>query len=141
MTHEPKMFGRLRPGALIVVLLLASCAAKSPGSVSAPVGSDAPERLCSQFGFAPGTEALASCIARLDGLARQQAEGQKQCEGIRPRALAMPHPSGGIGNTIATSDADYQSCMNGQLTAPAQLQLPTGRSMTCRMIEQQIACD
>ena len=40
--------------------------------------------------------------------------------------------SGGIGNTIATADADYQSCMNGELAAPAQLVLPNGRAVTCR---------
>jgi len=141
MNKHSGIFGPVGRAALVLGLLLAACAPTSPGRVTAPVGPDAAQRLCSQFGLAPGTEALASCIVRLDGLARQQAENQKQCEGIRQRALSRPAPSGGIGNIIATSDADYQSCMNGQLTAPVQLVLPTGRTLTCRMIQQQIACD
>lgn len=135
------IFGHIRGAALILGLLLASCSPDSPGRVYAPAGPDAPGRLCSRLGFAPGTEALASCIARLDGLAREQAENQKQCEGFRQRPLSGPYSSGGIGNTIATSDADYQNCMSGALTPPAQLVSPTGRTLTCRMIQQQIACD
>jgi hypothetical protein len=126
--------------ALVLCLSLASCAPSSPGSAPAQAGYDA-ERLCSRLGFARGTEAFASCTAKLDGLAQQHAENQKQCEAIRQRGLSTPYTSGGIGNTIATSDADYQSCINGQLAAPVQLVLPTGRRLTCRMIRQQIACD
>jgi hypothetical protein len=125
----------------LMALVLASCAPSSSGSLSTQAGPDAALRLCSQLGFVPGTEALASCIAKLDGLARQQVESRKQCEGIRQRALATPHPSGGIGNAIATSDADYQTCMNGPLIAPAQLLLPNGRAVSCRMLGPQIACD
>ena len=135
------IFGHIGEAMLILGLLLASCSPDAPGRVSAPAQPDAPERLCSQLGFAPGTEALASCIARLDGLAREQAENQKECEGFRQRPLSAPYSSGGIGNTIATSDADYQSCMSGGLTPPAQLVSPTGRRLTCRMMQQQIACD
>ena len=141
MSKQSGIVGLMRRGAVLIGLLLASCAPHSPGSLSAPVGPDAPERLCSRLGFAAGTAALASCVAKLDGLTRQQAENRKQCEGIRQRAVATPHPSGGLGNTIATADADYQSCMSGQLTPPAQLQSPTGRTLTCRIVEQQIACD
>jgi len=127
--------------ALALTLTPGACAETPSAGVSAPIGSDAPERLCARLGFAPGSPALGSCVARLDGLARQQAENQKQCEGIRQRSINTPFPSGGIGNTIATSDADYQSCMSGQLIPPAQLQLPTGRTATCRVIQREIACD
>jgi len=135
------IFGHIGRAALILGLLLASCSPDAPGRASAPAGSDAPGRLCSRLGFAPGTEALASCIARLDGLAREQAENQKQCEGFRQRPLSTPYSSGGIGNTIATSDADYQNCMTAALTPRVQLVSPTGRTLTCRVIQQQIACD
>jgi hypothetical protein len=141
MSQNSQTRGGLRSSVLALGFLLAACAPSASRRVSAPAGPDAAERLCSQLGFSPGTEALASCVAKLDGLARQQAESQKRCEGIRQRALAMPHPSAGIGNTIATSDADYQSCMNGQVTTPVQLPLPTGRATTCRMLGPQIACD
>jgi hypothetical protein len=121
--------------------ILAACAETPSSGVSAPIGPDASERLCARLGFAPGSAGLASCMTRLDGLARQQATNQNQCEGIRQRGLNTPFPSGGIGNTIATSDADYQSCMSGQLIPPAQLQLTTGRTSTCRVIRQEIVCD
>jgi len=132
----------IQPTAIVLgLLLLAACAPQGPGGASAPVGPDAPERLCSGFGFTEGTGALASCTAEVAGLARQQADMQRQCEGVRQRGLATRPRSGGIGNTIATADADYQSCMNGELAAPAQLVLPNGRAVTCRLIGQQIACD
>ena len=132
----------IKPTAIVLgLLLMAACAPQGAGGASATVGPDAPERLCTGFGFAEGTGALASCTAKLAGLARQQAEMQRQCEGVRQRALATRPRSGGIGNTIATSDADYQSCMNGELAAPAQLMLPNGRAVTCRLVGQQIACD
>ena len=121
MSPHDRMLGRITPAALVLGLSLASCAPKSPAN--------------------PPAEALASCIGKLDGLAGQEAETQKQCEGIRQHGLSAPLTSGGIGNTIATSDADYQSCINGQLAAPVQLVLPTGRTLTCRKIQQQIACD
>jgi hypothetical protein len=140
MLNHSAIVGFVRGAALGVALSLASCAPNSPASGSGPAAYDA-ERLCARLGFAPGTEALASCIGKLDGLARQQAENQKQCEGIRQRALSMPAPMGGVGNVIATADADYQSCTNGALAAPVQLVLPTGRRLTCRMIRQQIACE
>jgi hypothetical protein len=106
-----------------------------------PIGPAASERLCAQLGFAPGNPAIARCLTKVDGLARQQAENQKQCEGIRQRGLSTPFSSGGIGNTIATSNADYESCMSGQLIPPAQLPLPTGRTATCRVLRSEIACD
>jgi hypothetical protein len=127
--------------AVVIGLLLAACSSKPTATASMPVGPDAPRRLCSQFGFAVGTQALASCMSKLDGLARQQAEERKQCEGIRQRALSTQGRSGGVGNTIATADADYQSCMNSRLSDSAQVLLPTGRTVTCRLIEDQIACD
>lgn len=139
MSHSGTL-GAFGGAALILGLLLASCGPNPPVGVSGPAVPDA-GRLCSRFDLAPGTEALASCIAKLDNLARQQVESQKLCEGIRQRALSMPAPSGGVGNVIATSDADYQSCMNGALAPPVQLALPTGRTLTCRLIQQQIACD
>lgn len=124
-----------------LALALATCSPHNEASVSAPIGPDASERLCSRLGFAPGTGAFASCIAELDGLERQQASSQRQCEGIRQRGLSTPFTSGGIGNTIATSDADYQACMSGQLIPPAQLPLPTGRTTTCRVIRDEIVCN
>lgn len=124
-----------------LALALAACTSHNEPSMSAPIGPDASERLCSRLGFVPGTGAHASCIARLDGLERQQLANQKQCEGIRQRALSTPFPSGGIGNTIATSDADYQACMSGQLTVPVELQSPTGRTMRCRMLQREIVCN
>jgi hypothetical protein len=77
----------------------------------------------------------------MDQTLSQQAETQKQCEGIRQRALSTPAPAGGTGNVIATADADYRSCINGALAAPVQLVLPTGRRLACRLIQQQIACE
>ena len=133
------IFGPVGGAALTLGLLLASCAPNSPETTAGPVAYDV-ERLCSGLGFAPGSGAFASCIANLEGLARQQAENQNQCEGIRQRALLLRAPAGGFGNVIATSEADYQSCMSGALTPPVQLALPTGRTLTCRMIQQQIAC-
>ncbi len=127
--------------AVIIALILAACGETRGTGVSAPVGPDASLTLCSRLGFASGSPALYSCVAKLDGLARQQAANQTQCEGIRQRGRNTPFPSGGIGNTIATSDADYQSCMSGQLIPPAQLQLPTGRTATCRVVQREIACD
>ena len=140
MLNHSAIVGFLRGAALGGALSLASCTPNPPASVSGPTAYDA-GRLCSGLGFAPGTEVFASCIAKLEGLARQRADNQKQCEGIRQRALSMPAPAGGIGNVIATSDADYQSCMNGALTPPVQLVSPTGRTLTCRRIQQQIACE
>jgi len=141
MSKKFRTDAAIQPTAMMLgFLLLAACAPQGSG-VSAPVGPDAPQRLCRQFGYAPASAAFASCVAKLDGLARQQAQNQKQCEGIRQRGLATPQRSGGIGNTIANSDADYQSCMSGQLTPPAQLQLPTGRAATCRLIGEEIVCD
>ncbi|MGH7125342.1 MAG: hypothetical protein ACREFI_13280, partial [Stellaceae bacterium] len=60
---------------------------------------------------------------------------------IRQRAISTRFPSGGTGNTIATADADYQSCMSGLFIPPAQVELPTGRTATCRVSRQEIACD
>jgi hypothetical protein len=139
MMNHSGIFGPVQGAALSLVLALASCAPNSQESRSGSAAYGV-ERLCSGLGFAPGSEAFASCIAKLEGLAREQADNQKQCEGIRQRALSMPAPAGGFGNVIATSDADYQSCMSGQLAPPVQLEPPTGRTLTCRMIEQQIAC-
>src|SRR5947209_8307979 len=142
MSKRSRINAAIQPAAIMLgLLLLAACASQGSGGVSAPVGPDAPQRLCSGFGFAEGTGALASCTAKLAGLARQQTELQRQCEGVRQRGLATRPRSGGIGNTIATADADYQSCMNGELAAPAQLVLPNGRAVTCRLVGQQIACD
>jgi len=139
MMNHSGIFGPVQGAALSLVLALASCAPNSQESRSGSAAYGV-ERLCSGVGFAPGSEAFASCIAKLEGLERQQADNQKQCEGIRQRALSMPAPAGGFGNVIATSDADYQSCMSGQLAPPVQLEPPTGRTLTCRMIELQIAC-
>ena len=139
MMNHSGIFGPFQGVALSLVLVLASCAPNSQERRSGSAAHDV-ERLCSGLGFAPGSGAFASCIAKLEGLAREQADNQKQCEGIRQRALSMPAPAGGFGNVIATSDADYQSCMSGALTPPVQLALPTGRTLTCRMIQQQIAC-
>ncbi len=142
MSKRSRINAAIQPAAIVLgLLLLAACAPQGSGGVSVPVEPDAPQRLCSGFGFAEGTGALASCTAKLAGLARQQAELQRQCEGVRQRGLATRRRSGGIGNTIATADADYQSCMTGELAAPAQLVLPNGRAVTCRLIGQQIACD
>ncbi len=141
MTHGSRRSGGMAPAMLALGLILASCAETPSAGMSAPIGPDAADRLCGQLGFAPGSAALASCLAKLDGLARQQAQNQKQCEGIRQRAISTPFPSGGTGNTIATANADYQSCMSGQLVPPAELQLPTGQISTCRVIRQEIACD
>ena len=138
---ERRRSGAMAPAALALGLVLISCAEHSSTGISAPIGADAPERLCDRLGFAPASPGLASCVAKIGGLARAQVESQKQCEGIRQRARNTPFPSGGIGNTIATADADYQSCMNGQLVPPAQLQLPTGRTATCRIEATEIACD
>ena len=140
MRHGFPEFHAAMLGAVALAVLLASCAETPSGGLSAPIGPDASERLCARLGFAPGA-ALASCVDRLDGLTRQQTENQKQCEGIRQRAFSRPFPSAGSGNTIATADADYQSCMSGQLIPPAQLQLPTGRTATCRVVRQEIICD
>jgi hypothetical protein len=74
-------------------------------------------------------------------LARQQTQSQNQCEGIRQRAISTRFPSGGTGSTIATADADYQSCMSGLFIPPAQLALPTGRTATCWVSRQDIACN
>ena len=138
--HSWRMRG-LGAAALALTLILPACG-ESPPTVSALIGPDAPERLCSGLGFAPGTPALATCLVRLEGLVRQQADRQGQCEGIRQRELATHFPSGGAGNTIATADADYQSCMSGQLIPPAQLPpLPSGATATCRVLRQEIACN
>ena len=142
MSHAPRRLRDLLPAALALGLMLASCGGGTPASgISAPVGADAPDRLCQRLGFAPASAGLAACLSKIDGLARAQAENQKQCEGIRQRARNTPFPSGGIGNTIATSDADYQSCMSGQLVPPVLLQLPTGRTAACRIVGVEIACD
>jgi hypothetical protein len=141
MSKRSRTNAAIQSSAIVLGLLLAACAPQGPGGVSAPVGFDAPQRLCSGFGYAEGAGALASCTAKIAGLARQQAEMQSQCEGVRQRGLAARQRSGGIGNTIATADADYQSCMNGELAAPVQLVLPNGRAVTCRLVGQQIACD
>jgi hypothetical protein len=141
MQHSSRRLGGVGPAVLAIGLILTSCnEAPSGGGVSAPIGPDASERLCARLGFTPGT-GLAACVARLDGLTRQQADNQRQCEGIRQRAINTFFPSGGTGNTIATANADYESCMSGQLIPPAQLQLPTGRTSTCRAIRQEIVCD
>jgi hypothetical protein len=140
MRHRSRKFRGGIPAAIALGLVLACCSEAPSGGVSAPIGPGASERLCTRLGFAAGTT-LASCADKLDGLTRQQAENQKQCEGVRQRALSRPFPSAGTGNTIATADADYQSCMSGQLIPPAQLELPTGRTATCRVIRQEIACD
>jgi len=140
MGNYSGMFRRVRGAAPVLGLMLVACAPHSPESVSGPAPYDV-ERLCSGLGLAPGSEAFASCTAKLEGLAREQAQNQNQCEGIRQRALLPRAPAGGFGNVIATSEADYQSCMSGALTPPVQLLLPTGRRLTCRMIRQQIACD
>ena len=141
MREIARRLGGLAPAALAFGLVLTSCGGTLSSGISAPIGADAPERLCARLGFAPASPGLASCLAKIDGLARALAESQKQCEGIRQRARNTPFPSGGIGNTIATADADYQSCMSGQLVPPAQLQLPTGRTATCRIKAAEIACD
>lgn len=141
MRHSLRRLGRAGLATLALGLILTSCGETPSGGVSAPIGPDVAERLCAQLGFGPGSAGLGACITRLDGLTRQQAANQRQCEGIRQRAINTPFPSGGTGNTIATADADYQSCMSGQLIPPAQLQLPSGRTATCRVIRQDIACN
>ncbi|HKX08485.1 MAG TPA: hypothetical protein VJN67_09845 [Stellaceae bacterium] len=141
MRHNLRRLGGAGATALALGLILTSCGETPSGGVSAPIGPDAPGRLCAQLGFAPGSAGLGACMTKIDGLDRQQASNQRQCEGIRQRAISTPFPSGGTGNTIATADADYQSCMSGQLIPPAQLQLPNGRTATCRVIRQEIACN
>jgi hypothetical protein len=141
LTRAAQRLGGAWPAAIALALILSACSEAPSAGVSAPIGPDASERLCGRLGFTAGSPALASCIGKLDGLARQQAENQKQCEGIRQRGINTHFPSGGIENTIATSNADYQSCMNGQLIPPAQLQLPAGRVSTCRIVAAEIACD
>ncbi|HKF72140.1 MAG TPA: hypothetical protein VKB68_10335 [Stellaceae bacterium] len=141
MRDGSRRWSGARLAALALGLILAACAETPSAGVSAPIGPGASERICARLGFAPGSPALAQCLTKVDGLTRQQAESQKQCEGIRQRRLNTPFPSGGIGNTIATSDADYESCMSGQLIPPAQLPLPAGRTATCRVLRQDIACD
>src|SRR5690348_6066801 len=119
MSKRSRTTAAIQPSAIMLsLLLLPACAPQGSGGVSAPAGPDAPQRLCSGLGYAEGAAALASCTAKIAGLARQQAELQRQCEGVRQRGLATRQRSGGIGNTIATADADYQSCMNGELAAP-----------------------
>lgn len=140
MRHNLRTLGSAGLAALALGLILSSCG-ETPSGPSAPIGPDAAERVCAQLGFAPGSAGLATCTTRIDGLNRQQAENQRQCEGIRQRAISTPFPSGGTGNTIATADADYQSCMSGQLIPPAQLPLPSGRTATCRIVRQDIVCD
>jgi len=140
MMNHSGIVGPIAGAAVVLGLILASCAPNSQDTTSGAAEYDV-ERLCSRYGFSSGTEAFASCIAKLDGLAQQQAENQKQCEGFRQRPLSTPYASGGIGNTIATADADYQNCMSVALAPPVQLVSPTGRTLTCRMIQQQIACD
>lgn len=125
--------------ALVLGMILTGCGGTPGSGVSAPIGPDASLKLCSRLGFVSGTSALASCMAELDGLQRQTAN-QSQCEGIRQRALAPRFPAVGTGSTIATADADYQSCMSGALIPPAQLDLPSGRTATCRLIGQEITC-
>jgi hypothetical protein len=80
-------------------------------------------------------------MSEIEGLARQHTANQSRCEGIRQRALSTRFPAGVTGNTIANADADYQSCMSGQLIPPARVELPTGRTATCRMTGTEIACN
>ena len=127
--------------ALILGVILSGCGEQRGAGVSAPIGPDAPLKLCTRLGFVSGTSELATCLARLDGLARQQAGNQSRCEGIRQRALTPRFPAVGTGSTIATADADYQSCMSGLNIPPAQLELPTGRTASCRITGLEIACD
>jgi|GEM_PF-6903701 hypothetical protein len=141
MTAKSRTILRIRCAMAILGLALTACGQHGPPGVSAPFSPDAPQRLCAKLGFMEGSAPFTSCVGRLEGLERQQLETQSQCEGIRQRALSTPFRSGGVGNTIATSDADYQSCMSGQLTPPAQLQTPGGRAVTCRAIQREIACD
>jgi len=142
MTHDPSRRCRLAPAALALGLMLASCGGStSTGGVSAPIGPDAPQRLCERLGFMPGSPGLASCLARIDGLARELGDSRKRCEGIRQRGLSTPFPSAGTGSTIANANADYESCMSGQLVPPAQLSLPSGGTTSCRVLRSEIACD
>ncbi len=127
--------------ALALGVILSGCGERSATGVSAPIGSDAPLKLCTRLGFVAGTPELATCLARIDGLARQQTANQSQCEGIRQRALAPRFPAIGTGSTVANADADYQSCMSGLFIPPAQLELPSSRTTSCHISGMEIACD
>jgi len=138
MTHGLPGFAG---AAVIVGLGLAACGGPSGAGVSVPIGPDSSLTLCSRLGFVPGTSALATCTAKIDDLTRQQRGNQSRCEGIRQRALSPRFPAVGTGSTIANADADYQSCMSGGLVPPAQLDLPTGGSTTCRLTQDEIVCN
>jgi len=141
MTRAWRRLGNGWPAAIALALVLGACGETPSAGVSEPIGPDAPVAICNHLGFVSGTSALASCMAEIENLARQHTANQSRCEGIRQRGLSTRFPTGGTGNTIANADADYQSCMSGQLIPPAQVELPTGRTATCRVTEAEIACD
>ena len=141
MRHTYRRRGDAGAAALVLGLILTSCGETPSGGVSAPIGAEAPLTLCSRLGFVSGTSALADCMAKLDGLVRDRSANQSRCEGIRQRALSTRFPAIGTGTTVVNADADYQSCMSGQLIAPAQVNLPTGRVATCRVTGPEIACN
>jgi hypothetical protein len=141
MTRAPRRLGNGWPVAIGLALVLAACGETPSAGVSVPIGPDAPVAMCNRLGFVSGTSALAACMAEIEGLARQHTANQSRCEGIRQRALSTRFPAGVTGNTIATADADYLSCMSGQLTPPARVELPTGRTATCRVTGMEVACN
>lgn len=141
MRHASRRLGNGWPAAIGLALALTACGETPSVGVSAPIGPDAPVAVCSKLGFVSGTSALAACIAEIDGLSRQHTVNQSRCEGIRQRGLSSRFPAGMTGNTIATADADYQSCMSGQLIPPARVELPTGRTATCRVTGMEIVCN
>jgi len=121
----------------IAALLLAGTAARSEAPAPEAVS------ICSGYGFAAGSPGLEACAAKLDPLVRAGATNRTRCEGIRQQAPATTTTGGfptGAGSSIGQSDAAYRLCLSERVPPPVQLAIPSGRTVTCQLVETHIQC-
>lgn len=102
----------------------------SPDSVS----------LCSNYGFASGTQAFESCTAKLDRVIDDHEANERRCQ-MRAQTMTPPStfPSGFRGQ-LTNPDPDYRLCLSEHVPPPVQLELPSGQTVTCQQIESHVHC-
>ncbi len=124
---------------LIIAAFVAGCT--EPASRAAHYSDSV--LICSNYGFASGTQSFESCTAKLDRLIRDHEANERRCETARQEALRTT-PSGnlstGFGPSVTNANAAYSFCLNERVPPPVQLELPNGQAVTCQQVENHVHC-
>ena len=100
--------------------------------------------ICTRYGLASGTESFDSCATELDRNLQAYQDNEKRCEAVRQEALRTTPAgtfSGGFGTSTANAEAAYRMCLSEKMPRPVEIELPSGKAVTCRRIENVIQCD